>query len=140
MILKNPALPILIFALLTLSACRGLTHNTAETQAAHADPTLRTRHYPHSEAVVFEKISGVIAELPRWQMIEKSQNSGIIVATRTSRLFRFVDDVTIRITETAPDAVTVDVHSASRVGKGDFGQNRRNIRELLKALDQKILN
>jgi uncharacterized protein (DUF1499 family) len=50
--------------------------------------------------------------------------------TRTTRLLRFVDDVHLTF-EPGPGGTTrVHAQSQSRVGVGDFGQNRRNILEL----------
>ena len=53
--------------------------------------------------------------------------------TRKTRLFRFVDDVHLRI---FPDGggSRVEGTSQSRVGKGDLGQNARNLRELFRDL------
>jgi uncharacterized protein (DUF1499 family) len=36
------------------------------------------------------------------------------------------------------EGVAVEVRSASRVGRGDFGQNARNIRGFFDALDQEM--
>ena len=52
-------------------------------------------------------------------------------------LFRFVDDVQISIEE-KDGSVLVNVRSASRVGKGDFGQNARHIRSLFEELDRQM--
>ena len=55
-------------------------------------------------------------------------------AVRKTRLFGFEDDVTARV---YPDPVgaRLELTSASRLGKGDFGQNPRNLEELLRAVD-----
>jgi len=47
-----------------------------------------------------------------------------LVATFTSRLFRFVDDFTLRVDSSAR---LLHIRSASRVGYGDFGVNRRRV-------------
>ena len=56
-------------------------------------------------------------------------------AVRKTRLFRFRDDVTARVYPD-PDGARLDITSASRLGKGDLGQNPRNIEELLRAVDR----
>ncbi len=122
------------------SGCHSLTHNQANTQPDHSDPSLRTRHYPLSYDVFFAKLVHVIKSLPRWQVVAQDLEKGEILATRRSRLFRFVDDVRIQISKKGENEIALDLHSASRVGKGDLGQNARNIRELLHRLDQKLLN
>jgi uncharacterized protein (DUF1499 family) len=57
----------------------------------------------------------------------------ILHVTRRTRVFRFVDDITIQLTEEA-GGTRVDAESKSRFGKGDLGQNPRNLRELRKGL------
>jgi uncharacterized protein (DUF1499 family) len=58
----------------------------------------------------------------------------VVSAVHETRLFRFEDEVTVKI-QRQGGATTVSVRSRSRVGTWDFGQNARNIRELLDALD-----
>jgi len=60
----------------------------------------------------------------------KTETANYIAATFTSKLFRFVDDLEIRI-----DAEKNIIHlrSASRVGHSDIGVNKRRI-ELLKKI------
>jgi uncharacterized protein (DUF1499 family) len=48
-----------------------------------------------------------------------------------------VDDVVIRVEDQA-GATVVNVRSASRVGRGDFGQNARNVRAFLAELDRQM--
>jgi uncharacterized protein (DUF1499 family) len=52
-------------------------------------------------------------------------------------LFRFVDDVTVWVSEEAGEAV-VKVRSKSRVGKGDLGANAKRIRAFLAALERAL--
>ena len=49
--------------------------------------------------------------------------------TFKTRLFRFTDDVEFRLDA---NARRIEVRSASRVGKGDFGANRKRIEKLRK--------
>ncbi len=115
--------------------CRALTHNNAETRPDHADPSLRTRTYTLDYDVFFSRVLKVIEGLPRWEVVQSDREMGAIQATRQTRLFRFIDDVHVQMTKKGEEEVTVNLRSASRVGKGDFGQNARNIRELLKSLE-----
>ncbi len=131
---------VLVLTFMGFSGCRGLTHNRAETRPNHDDLSLRTRSYPLSYEMFFARLLEVSGDLPRWQVLSHDSTTGKIVATRTSRLFRFVDDIQIQVVKKGEQEVLLDLHSASRVGKGDFGQNARNIRELLDQLDQKVLN
>jgi uncharacterized protein (DUF1499 family) len=49
----------------------------------------------------------------------------------------FTDDLTITIRE-QNEQTHVDVESRSRVGRGDFGENRRHIIQVLHALDARM--
>jgi len=72
-----------------------------------------------------------VAMLPRWRVT--GRGGAVIRATRTTRVFRFVDDVLLLL-EPAAGGTLVHARSASRVGRGDLGQNRRNLAELWRAL------
>lgn len=82
---------------------------------------------------VFTAALGVARTLPRWTVVKSDAAEGVIEAEARTRLWRFVDDVTIRVVP-GQGGTTVSVRSASRVGRGDFGQNARNIRAFLGAL------
>jgi uncharacterized protein (DUF1499 family) len=58
-------------------------------------------------------------------------------AVHQTRLWRFEDDVTVRI-QRRDGRTVVSVRSRSRVGQWDFGQNARNIRAFLEALDARV--
>ena len=55
----------------------------------------------------------------------------------TTRLLGFEDDVTVTV-EAHGAGSLVNMRSRSRVGRGDFGQNARNIRELQSALESRL--
>jgi uncharacterized protein (DUF1499 family) len=65
--------------------------------------------------------------------IEKEEN-GYLWATFTTKLFRFVDDVELRIN--AKNGV-IHIRSASRVGYSDMGANRKRIENLRDKLQKK---
>ncbi|MFQ5781021.1 MAG: M28 family peptidase, partial [Nitrospiria bacterium] len=113
-------------------------HNRAETRRDHPDPALRNRLYGVSNDIVFAAALDLVKTLPRWRLVRHDPAPGHILAERRSRLFKFVDDVRIEITETASGETEVHATSQSRIGKGDFGQNARNIRTFLNALDETI--
>jgi hypothetical protein len=76
--------------------------------------------------------------LRRWEVGSSDEIEGVIRARAVTFVFRFVDDVEIRV-ELDQDAQTrVDVSSASRKGKWDLGTNGRRIRKFLKRLDREL--
>ena len=51
----------------------------------------------------------------------------------------FTDDLTVHIDTDDKGKTRVNVESKSRVGRGDFGENRRHIAQFLRALDQTLI-
>jgi uncharacterized protein (DUF1499 family) len=68
-----------------------------------------------------------------WKIVREDPTNGLIEATDTSRVFRFVDDIAVRIRPQATGS-RVDVRSKSREGRGDLGANAARIRRLRDAL------
>tara|TARA_B100000686_G_scaffold355016_1_gene469076 strand:+ start:120 stop:866 length:747 start_codon:yes stop_codon:yes gene_type:complete len=61
----------------------------------------------------------------------KNLDEGIIEATAVSFWYEFKDDLIVRIEKLISDDIKIDVRSASRVGKSDFGKNYERIKEFL---------
>ncbi|MBZ0146911.1 MAG: DUF1499 domain-containing protein, partial [Pseudorhodoplanes sp.] len=59
---------------------------------------------------------------------------GRIEAVARTPIMGFRDDIVIRV-RTAPDGARIDVRSASRYGRHDFGTNAARIRSLLDDID-----
>ena len=68
-----------------------------------------------------------------WEVVRADAEAGAIEATDTSRVWRFVDDIVVRV-RPRPDGSVVDVRSKSREGRGDLGANAARIRQLAEAL------
>lgn len=116
---------------------RALTENTAETDPRAADPRLRGRTY----AIPFEEVWRAALELadgglPRWRVVASDDEEGTIHAESKTLVFRFVDDVHVRVGLDENGQTRVDLRSASRVGKGDLGRNPRTIGRFLDGLDR----
>jgi len=86
----------------------------------------------------FERLRQTVSAMPHWQWTtdSRSEEGAVIVdLVRSTKLFRFKDDVQVKLTtDTSGSGVVINVVSRSRVGKGDLGQNPRNIRELFDRL------
>ncbi len=101
------------------------------------------RTYPMEPEELLAAIQRAIEHLPRWTLGESEENE--LRAARETRLFRFEDHVRVRLTPRSDDALggapygaRAEFESASRIGLWDFGQNKRNLRELLGAVDQEL--
>jgi uncharacterized protein (DUF1499 family) len=105
--------------------------NWADTGEPGADPPPLDLPLPPAEALT--RVEAAIRSLPRWRVESIDAAGATVRATRRTRLFRFVDDVTVRL-EPVGGGTRVHARSQSRVGAGDLGQNARNLRELFAAL------
>ena len=115
-----------------------------ETSRTPEYPDLKDQSYVASETRVTEAAKEAIESLPRWSLVGSGKGPGgsEIQAVATTRWLRFKDDVTIRIRHTGGSTggrTVVSVRSRSRVGKLDFGQNARNIREFFEALNKRVV-
>jgi uncharacterized protein (DUF1499 family) len=113
-----------------------LTRNWADTDEG-GDPALAPPDLPLPVGEALARVEAVIGTLPRWRVESVDRGANVIRATRRSFLWRFIDDVTVRLEPTA-GGCRLHARSQARVGKGDLGQNRRNLLQLLRAVRQAI--
>ena len=116
--------------------------NHAATQPGHVDPALRTRRYPHPLARVQQVVAGVLPRLrtygTSWRVKGPPlRRDGTVSMRAEVPVFIFTDDLVVTL-RAADGGTVVDVRSAARVGKADFGENRRHVLQLLAALDDKL--
>ena len=111
---------------------RWLTENRADTRSAGPP---EGRVYAAPFAAVWDRLLEMIEERPRWQLQHADETEGFIAATCRSRVFGFVDDLTLWIRLDRNGLTEVAARSRSRTGKGDFGVNRRRIQEIMETLD-----
>lgn len=126
---------LILWTVLTIDNwSRDFTTNFATTDAStgRADvPPLE------SDATPFELASAVrqwVDTTSRWTIVSEETAGGEarFHLTRTTPLMRFTDDIHVRIATDPTDGRTVlHADSQSRVGKGDLGQNPRNLKELI---------
>jgi uncharacterized protein (DUF1499 family) len=103
----------------------------ADAQRA-AYPDLAPIRFEGPPEAAFAASLGVAQQLG-WEIARQDAEDGVFEATDTSVIFRFVDDVSVRV---RPDAggARIDVRSKSRDGKGDLGANAARIRKFRDAL------
>jgi len=117
---------------------KGLRINIAETAPEDADPRLRGRTYAVPFERVWQAALAIGGAWRGWNIVEADDYEGIIRAEATTRIFRFVDDVLIRIYLDQDAQTRVDMRSASRKGVGDFGTNARRIGRFMRKLDREL--
>lgn len=115
-----------------LPPCRN-PRNCASDSMRRGEEALRpiAFHAPSSQVMIV--IRCALAELPRTRVVV--ERTWYLRAESTSRLFRFVDDV-----EVLADEATGLIHfrSASRIGRRDFGVNRRRLIQLARLIRRRL--
>lgn len=107
---------------------RGLTANHTQLDPSADVPKLRPWTLSGiTPSELFERLDQWAVSRPRWTV--QSRDGGTMHLTRRTWL-GFIDDVHIRIEDDATGRCRVEAESQSRVGKGDLGQNRRNLLEV----------
>ncbi|MDG2335056.1 MAG: DUF1499 domain-containing protein [Myxococcota bacterium] len=97
-------------------------------------PDLATLELGVPPTVAYER-SLETARQMGWEISDMSPNQGRFDATDTTRIFRFVDDITVRVRPLG-NGSAVDIRSRSRVGRGDLGANAIRIRQFTDGLGQ----
>jgi uncharacterized protein (DUF1499 family) len=111
-----------------------LTTNVAETRPDHVFSELRT---PLIAADLDATRSAVLAGMEQLGWREIQTDDSELRAVVVSRLFRFRDDIRVRL-EAAEGGTRLHVRSASRVGKGDLAANARHVLDLISAVDRSL--
>jgi uncharacterized protein (DUF1499 family) len=100
-----------------------------------ANSARAVRAYPVDPGHLLIAVRRAVERLPRWRLAGSERSE--VRAVRQTRLFRFEDDVTARVYP-EPQGARAEFVSASRLGKGDLGQNPRNLGELLRAVETEL--
>ena len=91
------------------------------------------RRYPNALSEVRRAAQQALTNLG-WSW--KASSEGGFDAVWTSRVFRFKDDVSVRLHPA--NGTLARVQSASRLGKFDFGQNARHVRDFFEELERQL--
>lgn len=140
----------LLFALVPAAAAVVLAvrnpDNVAQTGPSHPEPALRTRRYPRTgnpaafRRAIEEKIPGLSTYGRSWRLVRTTpaaDGSGGFTVRAEVPVLLYTDDLEVRVQPDQTGAYwLVNVHSQSRVGKSDLGENRRHVVQLLRSLDQ----
>ena len=88
---------------------------------------------PRGEA--YKRALAAATAMPGWKIGAHDAEAGRIEASQASRWFGFVDDVVIRVKADGAGS-RIDIRSASRHGRGDFGVNAKRARDYVAAVTQ----
>jgi uncharacterized protein (DUF1499 family) len=121
---------------------RDLTTNTAWTD--EASQTLKPLRVAKSPELLKADLLRMVDSMSNWRVADGDEDSSVadggalkVHLVRTTTIMRFKDDIWVTLMPGDSEGSTiVQVRSQSRLGRGDLGQNPRNIRELLERLSQ----
>jgi len=120
-----------------------LSTNSAETNQHSLFPELKPRRYALnnkdlSQIDIIERIKSSAHSLG-YKSDEENSGNMDLKFTITTKLLKFVDDLTIQV-EIDQKTLIINAKSSSRKGRADFGANIANIRNLFEKLDQAFKN
>lgn len=106
--------------------------NHAETANNSSNENLRPIQANLSPSELADLVVKAVEKLPHWQLVDNQadEREALVTLTRSTRWLRFKDDISVHIAA-SPMGSTLHAESQSRIGKGDLGQNPRNLTELL---------
>lgn len=110
-----------------------LTTHVAELSDQARFPELQAQDDARDPATLYADTLRAIEKLG-WAVTMHDEVQRRIDAVVTTGLWRFKDDVSIRIAAQPNGLGRLYARSQSRVGKGDFGANARHLRELAEAV------
>lgn len=119
---------------------RDLTTNFAATSVSAKKPRLHPIISQRPLPDLADLVAAAAQQIPGWEFAGREEASSEITLrfVRTTRLVRFKDDVTVHIrpvkNNRQPPNYEISAESQSRIGTGDFGQNPRNLAELMDTL------
>jgi uncharacterized protein (DUF1499 family) len=95
---------------------------------------LQPGHVKRKASEAFPAAKRVAEQMSGWEITEADPASGTIEAIAVTPLFRFQDDIVIRLRDEA-GGCRIDMRSKSRDGQGDIGANATRIRTYIAAVE-----
>ena len=112
------------------------TRNWAETDPWSDDPRLLGRTYAIPFDRVWHACLKLVTTLNRWELLQTDDIEGLIQVRCTTAVFRFKDDIEIRVLLDENALTRVDLQSQSIKNRYDLGVNTRRIGRFLVRLDK----
>lgn len=110
-----------------------LTRNVAETSDTPLFPELATPVFGLNKDDLVEKIKLVCNEYD-WEVRSIADDHSEVHIIVSSPLWKFQDDMVVKLIPLSENETSLSIRSASRVGKGDLGANTKHILDLVQNL------
>jgi uncharacterized protein (DUF1499 family) len=114
-----------------------LTRNTVETAPDAPLPEHRPRTWSVPPEVLFPRLVEAVTALG-WGELSVDGSARTVTAVVETPLWRFQDDVVVRVAPAGEGESTLHFHSRSRTGRGDLGANTRHLLDLYGALAKEL--
>jgi uncharacterized protein (DUF1499 family) len=101
------------------------TPNCVSSDALDVAHKVQPYQFETSPEQAWQLAREMLLKLPRTRIVDESE--GYLHAECQSAFFGFVDDVELHLRK---DEKTIAVRSASRLGKSDFGVNKKRVEQL----------
>jgi len=111
-----------------------MNKNIYATTPRDKDPFFHPRKYTASKTQVVEALQQILKFLSGWQLEEYRENQGRIKAGRRGWI-GLGEEVNFYVVQGTDGVTSLEIISHSRTGKGNWGQNKRNVKEVLNQLD-----
>lgn len=115
-----------------------LTKPMYVTSPHDKDPFFHPRAYQKSKAEVVEIVHAVLKELPQWKLEEYKDIQGRFRIVRWASPLPFADDIDIYVVQGHDGITRLEMIGKTRVGKRDWGRNRRSIKTFLEKMDSRL--
>ena len=117
-----------------------LTKNVYVTTPGDQDVFFQPRRYTQSKEEVVRVVREIIASLNGWKEEEYRENQGRIRASRSVLFPPSAQDINIYVVQGLDGVTGLEMTSQSKGAKGDWGRNKRNLRDFLTLLDSKLVS
>lgn len=111
--------------------------NSVETGRTPQYPDVQPQYYTAEPTRIFEETRDAITALDNFK-ITNSDPATFMLQAEHHGVFGLTSDVTINIQPVTEFVTQVNIKSSNRIGRGDLGQNARNIQTVFDELDQRL--
>lgn len=133
---------VFVFTGLLLIARIYYPTNIVATAPDHAEEKMRTRRYQTDLKTFADESRRIIPTISTygrsWKHIATEESESAALIKAEVPVVVFTDDLQIVAVKDAVGGIVVNINSRSRVGKSDFGENRRHVLKILEAFDAKL--
>jgi hypothetical protein len=115
---------------------RWLKENAADTRLPDGPDGRLYPTVPFARA--WDAVMGEVGRNRTWSLVHSDEELGILTIACRTPVLSFTDDLTVWVSLDANGFTRVEARSASRVGRGDMGVNRRRLIRLMKRVDRAV--